>query len=199
MIVRVLVLACTFIAIWIGQCWAGPLDYFDSYEQKVDVAPILDCKMPEQFSDLSTFDPVIDGTRPFHEDPPESLTKGSLLDLVQRSYADGKSYLIEIDIRLYTSSDRAQKDFHRWTYMGEKNRFDKTVDNSNCKVFVSGVYANRGDMVPTRTGTFRSSASFLCSNLIIYISESSPSQHGEYKNKFIKELGRQMGRALNRK
>ncbi len=136
--------------------------------------------------------PLIEGMSPPRE---ESFQRSVLIDWVKWEYL-GNQERIGITIRLYKHESNAVKDFHEAVKFRRHYRYDRKIEKPCCKIFISGVKALRGDMVPTRTGSYLSELILQSGNLLISIHESSPSENGDRKIKYIEAIEQEIRAAL---
>lgn len=168
--------------------------YFDYKEQQADITQIMNLGASNSaIYDIKDFNPVIDNISPVSQDDCKLKSCGELFNWSVRTYADkDNDYKITIKITRHQSREKAIRDFDEYVLTIQKNRFDKTVQQGDCRIVISGVKKLRRGYSSTPTGLFASRVLILKNNIILDVLETSNSRRGEYKNTFLAGLGRQL-------
>ena len=170
---------CTFI--FLSGC--------DYSEQKIDPDSLFLFSKPIRLEGLEAIKaPLIEGMEPPRD---ERLQRSFLMDWVKWEYHGNRDWIV-INIRLYKRERDAERDFAEGVKFRPHSRYDRTIDKASCKIFMSGVKAIRGDMVPTRTGNYTSELILQSGNFLMSIWEVSPSKYGEKKIKYIETIGEEI-------
>ncbi|MEO5359691.1 MAG: hypothetical protein H7843_04510 [Nitrospirota bacterium] len=167
--------------------------YFDYTEQKADITPIIASGASRAMYNMKDFNPIIDNLTPSSIDDCKLKFCGESFNWSMRTYEDvDKYYKITIRITKFRSREKAQRSYDDYVLVIKKNRYDKVAALDGYQVFVSSVKKQRWDFPPTPNGQFASRVLFLKNNIMIDVLETSKSKKGEYKNKFLAGLGRQL-------
>ncbi|KWT86756.1 hypothetical protein [Candidatus Magnetominusculus xianensis] len=190
---RLIFIATSFVMFTVLSSFVfNYVPYFDYTEQKADITPII-ASGTQRAYEMIDFNPIIDNITPSAMDDCKLKFCGESFNWSMRTYEDvDKYYKITIKITMYKSREKAQKNYDDYVLAIKKNRYDKVAASDGYQVFVSSVKKLRWDFPPTPNGLFASRVLFLKNNIMIDVLETSKSKKGEYKNKFLAGLGRQL-------
>ncbi|MBF0458998.1 MAG: hypothetical protein HQK99_14005 [Nitrospirae bacterium] len=168
--------------------------YFNYKEQQADITQISASGVSDSaIYDIRDFNPVIANISPVSQDDCKLKSCGESFNWSVRTYADkDDNYKITIKITRHQSREKAMRDFDEYVLSIRKNRFDKTVQQGDCRIFISGVKKLRRGYSAMPTGLFASRVLLLKNNIILDVLETSKSKRGEYKNAFLAGLGGQL-------
>ncbi|MBF0556497.1 MAG: hypothetical protein HQK96_18415 [Nitrospirae bacterium] len=170
------------------------LPFFDYTEQKADITPIIASGASTRaVYDLKDFNLIIDNIPPSSVDGCKLKSCGESFNWSVRTYADeDKNFKITIKITRFQSHEKALSDFNNYISAIKKNRFDRVVEGDDFRIVISGVKKLRWDFPSTPNGLFASRVVVLKNNIMLDVLETSKSKKGEYKDQFLKALGRQL-------